>query len=197
MELNGPEGIRDALRLVGELLQAHGLQFRIVIIGGAAVNLLGYVTRATSDVDILAFAEPDRQGTLRLRPPDEPLPKALEEAAETVAADLGLDPEWLNAAPASQWRTGLPPKLESRVHWTDYGGLQVGLVDRYDLIFFKLYAAVDDSGPESVHSQDLLALSPSDDELEIAAAWVREQDPTPVIADTLTRVIRHVRISRA
>lgn len=196
MELNGPDGIRDALSLVGELLQARGLQFRIVVIGGAAMNLQDYVARATTDVDILAFADPAGDKTLRLRPPDEPLPAALGQAAATVAADLGLDPEWLNAVAALQWRTGLPPNLESRVHWTDYGGLQVGLADRYDLIFLKLYAAVD-GGPGDVHVQDLLALTPSDEELDAAAAWVREQDPTPAIADFLTQVIRHVRSNRA
>lgn len=196
MELTGPEGIRRALNLVGELLQARGLQFRLVVIGGAAMILQGYVARATTDVDILAFADPGQDKTLRLRPPDEPLPVALEQAAATVAEDLGLDPEWLNAVAALQWRTGLPPNLESRVHWTDYGGLQVGLADRYDLIFLKLFAAVD-GGPGDVHVQDLLALSPSDEELDAAAAWVREQDPTPAIADFLTQVIRHVRSNRA
>ena len=61
--------------------------------------------------------------------------------------------------------------------WRTYGGLEVGLASRYDLIFFKLYAAADQPGPDSVHFQDLLALGPSDEELEAAARWVRDQDP--------------------
>ncbi len=190
------QGIGRALRLLGELLQARGQRFHIVVIGGAAVNLLGIVTRATTDVDILAFARPGAHGRLRLTPPDEPLPRALVEPARTVATDLGLDPNWLNAGPASQWRSGLPPGLESRVQWSNYGGLDVGLVSRYDLIFLKLYAAVDDAGPTSVHFQDLLALMPTDEELAEASGWVQQQDPSPVIADTVIKVVRHARSLR-
>ena len=165
----------------------------IVIIGGAAANLLGYVSRSTTDVDILAFAREEPGGSKELRPPDEPLPQPLVGAAAIVASDLGLDANWLNAGPASQWQTGLPPGLAGRVRWTDYGGLVVGLVDRFDLIFFKLYAAADDTGPKSVHFQDLLALKPTPEELEAAGRWVREQDPSPAANRTVTEVMRRVR----
>lgn len=186
-------GIERALRLVGEIVRARGAQYHIVVIGGAAVNLLGFVSRATTDVDILAFAEADAGGSLRLAPPNEPLPEILAAAARSVATDLRLDPHWLNTGPASQWQTGLPPGLETRVHWRDYGGLGVGLVDRSDLIFLKLYAAVDETGPGSVHFQDLLAFVPTDEELTAAGRWVREQDPSPATADTVTKVIAHAR----
>ncbi len=164
-----------------------------MVIGGSALNLLGLVSRATTDVDVLAFAQPDETGLLRLRPPDEPLPQDLVAAVTTVAKDLGLDPHWLNAGPASQWQTGLPEGLAARVSWRDYGGLWVGLVARYDLIFFKLYAAADDRGPTSVHFQDLVALQPTDDELERAGDWVLSQDPSPGFAQELAMVINHAR----
>lgn len=48
-------------------------------------------------------------------------------------------------------------------------GLDVGLIGRYDLIFFKLYAAADHASPGSVHARDLLALSPTREELDAAA----------------------------
>ena len=73
-ESAAPQEIERALRRVGELLDAQSLRYHIVIIGGTAVNLLGLISRATTDVDILAFAAPDAAGTMRLRPPDEPLP---------------------------------------------------------------------------------------------------------------------------
>jgi len=193
VSLEGAEGVGRALQRVGELLQARGERFHIVVIGGAAVNLLGIVSRATTDVDILAFARSNASGSLRLVPPDEPLPQTLLDASRTVATDLNLDPNWLNTGPAGQWKSGLPPGLETRVHWTEYSGLVVGLVDRYDLIFFKLYAAVDDTGPKSVHFQDLIALTPSDEELVEAGRWVRQQDPSPAIADTLTQVMNYAR----
>jgi hypothetical protein len=196
MGFRGAGQIADALRLVGELLQARGHRFHIVVTGGAAVNLLGLVSRATTDVDILAFAGEGSEGRQHLHPPDEPLPAPLLKAAATVAVDLGLDAQWLNTGPASQWRTGLPPGLETRVQWLDYGGLAVGLVERYDLVFFKLYAAADDTGPGSVHFQDLLALKPTVEELNAAGSWVRQQDPSDALATTVSKVIEHVRLQR-
>jgi hypothetical protein len=71
----------------------------------------------------------------------------------------------------------------------------VGLADRYDLIFLKLYAAADSGGPSSVHFQDLVALRPTEGELNAAASWARGQDPTPAFSDILEQVIGHVRKS--
>lgn len=187
--LQGDSEIELALQRVGELLTAQGRAYSIAVIGGAAVNLLGHVRRATADVDILAFADQDG---VALRRPDTPLPEPLVQAARVVAGDLGLDPNWLNSGPALQWQTGLPPGLEGRIEWRVYSGLRVGLVGRYDLIFFKLYAAVDDIGPGSVHFQDLVALRPTASELEEAARWVRSQDPSDAVSDALTKVIAHV-----
>jgi len=196
MELTGPGDVNEALRLVGELLAAEGHHYAVAILGGAALNLLGIVDRTTTDVDILAFAEPNA-GTApkrnSLREPPEPMPEPLIRAARTVARDLELDPNWLNAGPALQWRAGLPPGLEQRVEWRQYAGLWVGVVARYDLIFFKLFAAADSAGTHSVHYQDLLALRPSTSELDAAAAWVRTQDASPDFADILDLVVRHVR----
>jgi hypothetical protein len=49
--------IAVALARVGELLARDGRSYEIVIVGGAALNLHGYVARPTSDVDVIAFAE--------------------------------------------------------------------------------------------------------------------------------------------
>jgi hypothetical protein len=185
--------IERPLRAVGDLLAAAGQRVGIVILGGAALNLLGVVDRATRDVDVLALAGSGRGS--RLARPD-PLPEALVSAAARVARDLGLAPDWLNAGVASQWETGLPRGLAGRLHWRRYGGLDVGVVDRRDLVFFKLYAAADDTGPGSVHVRDLLALQPSDAQLEAAAAWVRKQDPSPAMATALEQVIAYVRGER-
>lgn len=73
----------------------------------------------------------------------------------------------------------------------------VGLVGRYDLIFFKLFAAADSTGPTSVHYQDLLALRPSAEELRSAVAWVETQDASPEFAAVLHRVVTHVRTDLA
>lgn len=196
MALTSPGDIDKALGLVGELLAAEGHEYAITILGGAALNLLGILERTTTDVDILAFATPRANAVPdpdTLRAPPEPIPEPLARAAATVARDLELDPGWLNTGPALQWRAGLPPGMERRVEWRQYGVLWVGVVARYDLTFFKLFAAADSSGPRSVHYQDLLALRPSSVELDQAADWVRMQDASPAFAGILDQVIHHVR----
>lgn len=50
---NGSE-IESALQAVGELLAADDFRFGVVVIGGATLNLLGVVDRATRDVDVVA-----------------------------------------------------------------------------------------------------------------------------------------------
>src|SRR6266567_3604110 len=140
MPLTGPSDIDEALQKVGELLASDNESYAIVVVGGAALNLLGLIERVTTDVDILAFADPtDTEPAVLVEAP-EPMPAPLVRAARTVARDLGLEEEWLNTGPALQWRSGFPPGLARRVVWRRYAALRVGLVDRPDLIFLKLYA---------------------------------------------------------
>lgn len=181
-----------ALRAVGDLLKYEGEKVDIVILGGSAMILLGLVHRVTTDVDILALADDTATGVKLLTRPDK-LPDALIRAISRVAGDLGLRPDWMNTAPGGQWDTGLPPGLENRLEWRDFSNLRVGLVSRYDLIFFKLYAAADDVGPASVHYQDLLALRPSPEELRDAVAWIATQDTSPDFAGIVREVARRAR----
>ena len=196
MDFNDESDVSRALQLVGEILAAEGEEYAVTILGGAALNLLGIVERTTSDVDILAFAVP-RDGHApdegSIQEPPCPMPEPLARAAMTVADDLGLEPHWLNTAPALQWRAGLPPGLQHRIEWRRYDGLWVGLVSRYDLIFFKLFAAADSAGPKSVHYQDLLALRPDGFELKAAAVWVATQDASPEFTSVLSLVVDRVR----
>jgi hypothetical protein len=189
-----------ALRRVGEQLAFDRVRFAVAILGGAALNLLGIVQRPTVDVDVLAFAtEGQDGGPLALQEPPEPIPEDLERAITTVAHDLNIDVHWMNTGPALQWQQGLPPGLATRITWRHYGpadapdvGLDVGLVARYDLIFFKLYAAADHANTRSVHYRDLLALAPTRGELDAAAAWVRRQDVAPEFHAILDQLIAHV-----
>jgi hypothetical protein len=99
----------------------------------------------------------------------------------------------MNTAVAHQWLVGLPPGLADRIEWRTYGGLRVGVAGRQDLVAMKLYASADQSGPDNVHVRDLLALSPSDEDLVWAAGWVRAQDPSPEFHEVLHKVLAHVR----
>ncbi len=185
--------LERGLGAVGDLLAAEGVEVGIVVVGGTALNLLGIVQRTTDDVDVLAILQDQAgSGGVTLAPPD-PLPEPLRRAIARVARDFQLPEDWMNTVVGLQWQTGLPPGLERRLRWRRYGGLRVGLVARYDLIFLKVYAAGDSGGPSSVHFQDLLALRPTGHELQAAAAWVRGQDPTPEFSTIVEQVMTHVR----
>ena len=192
--LTGSANIEQALQRVGELLRAAGERHAVVVVGGAALNLLGIVSRVTTDVDILAFARP-RGGRWRLEPPPTPLPASLARAIRTVAGDMGLSETWLNTGPAGQWKQGLPRGLVGRVRWRSYAALRVGLVNRLDLIRFKLYAAAD-GHPDDRHVRDLDALNPTDRELAAAARWVKTQDAGDAFPDLVDRVLEHLRARR-
>jgi hypothetical protein len=55
--LEGRQDVEEALQAVGELLADDDERFSIVVIGGAALQLLGIVSRTTHDVDVVAFAQ--------------------------------------------------------------------------------------------------------------------------------------------
>ena len=128
-----------------------------------------------------------------IRPPD-PLPPALRDAIAAVARDTGYASDWINTTVADQWRFGLPPDLARDLEWRTYGGgLTVGIVSRRTLVYFKLYASADQTTPDNVHTKDLLALAPSDAELEAAAAWVRTQDAGTDFHAVVEKVVDYVR----
>ncbi len=187
MKLTGPAAIVSALSAVGERLAHANEPCAIVVLGGAAMNLLGIVDRPTIDVDVLARAD----STGSISPPD-PLPGALQRAIAAVARDQGLLQHWMNTTVADQWRFGLPPGLADRIEWRSYGALRVGIVGRRDLVCFKLYASADQTGPDNVHVRDLVALEPTDEELERAAEWVREQDSSAQFHEVVGKVVAYV-----
>jgi hypothetical protein len=187
VRLQGRAALEAALSVVGERLALAGEPCAIVVLGGAAMNLLGIVDRPTVDVDILARA--DASGAIH--PPD-PLPQALTRAAAAVARDRGFLDNWMNTTVADQWRFGLPDGLADRVAWRTFGALRVGIVGRRDLVAFKLYASADQTGPDNVHVRDLLALRPDEEELAWAGTWARAQDPDPEFGAIVDQVIAYV-----
>jgi hypothetical protein len=123
---------RETLLAFDRYLLAHRLQFRGVVIGGTALNLLGLVSRTTKDCDIL----------------DPELPVAIKTAARAFAAErrgLGeiLDDEWLNNGPASLLRQ-LPSGWHERPIPAFQGSaLALQTLGREDLLRSKLFALCD------------------------------------------------------
>lgn len=181
--------LEEALAATGDLLAVEGEQAAIVVVGGAALSLLGLVHRTTNDVDVIARLQSTGEHVehLELRHP-EPLPEALVRAVQTVARDFGLSADWMTTDVALQWRPGLPPGFVDELTWRRFGGLRVGLAGRQALIALKLFAAVDD-GPGGVHFQDLQALAPTHDELDRAAAGVRTQDASSIFLQMIDEVV--------
>jgi hypothetical protein len=77
-----------------------------------------------------------------------------------------------------------------RVTVRHYGALEVHVVGRFDLICFKLYAAVDHSGQRtSKHLTDLRALDPTAEELQTAALWTRTHDGSEGFLQELVKIL--------
>jgi hypothetical protein len=165
------KNLEDALfALAAFLEEAEASQETLVVIGGSALISLGLISRTTKDVDILAGVDIER-GLIDPRPMSE----ALQTAAEKVAREMQLDPNWLNTGPADQVLAGLPEGFLSRLSRREYGSaLTIFLPDRFDLIHLKLFAIADQG--QGRHSNDLAALQPTDGELLAAARWVLSQD---------------------
>ncbi|MHB1861355.1 MAG: DUF6036 family nucleotidyltransferase [Gemmatimonadaceae bacterium] len=157
----------ETLTQLGELLTITSVQVEFVIAGGAGLIMQRTIQRATQDVDVFAIRTPD--GALVRATAG--LPPQLIDAVREVGRRQGLADGWLNAemARGSDW---MPPNFEARVQWMDLPGMRVGLVGRPDFIAFKLEAAADWVPAISKHLNDLIALNPSDAELDEADRWL-------------------------
>jgi len=187
----GRTQLETALRAPGELLVARGLHYEVVVIGGGNLILRGLVTRPTTrDLDLLGSWT--ASGVERMRPMPEPLRTAVVD----VARAHGLADDWVNLGPESLLDFGLPEGLVDRLERRDYGGLIAWLAGRFDMICFKLYAAVD-QGPRSRHLQDLEELGPDQEELLAAARWTRTQDPSLGYRSMLVETLRRLGVEDA
>jgi Nucleotidyltransferase of unknown function (DUF6036) len=138
-------------------LAAQGLRFEAVVIGGAALALLGVVQRPTDDCDVL----------------DPTIPEPVLGAARSFAATQGISPTWLNSQ--AHDFVGVPGCLpegwRARLRLAFQGtALVLHTLGRLDLLCTKLVALVD----RGTDYADCLALRPTQAELE--AAW-------PFVAD--------------
>jgi hypothetical protein len=93
---------RDLLERFDVFLSERGVGFEAIVVGGAALNLLGVISRATKDCDVL----------------DPEIPPAVATAARAFAAEVRksgetLQDDWLNNGPRSL-AVDLPQSGESR-----------------------------------------------------------------------------------
>ena len=174
---------RATLVAFDQFLAARGLQLEAVVVGGAALNLLGVVTRPTKDCDILHPA----------------LPAAIAEAARSFAVEAcargePLADDWLNNGPSTLvaqlpagWLDRLQPAFAGRA-------LLLRTLGREDLLRSKLFALCD----RGLDLGDCVALAPTRDELQALRPWLDRQDGNPdwpahvgVTLDHLARRLGH------
>ena len=145
-------------------LWERSLSFEAVVFGGAALGLLGVVSRQTRDCDIL----------------HPKLPKAIQDAAKefakirNVKGDLLAD-DWLNNGPSSLTDV-LPTGWKDRLQ-VAYKGKAIILhcLGRIDLLRSKIFALCD----RGIDLQDCIALAPTNSELEEIRPWLEQQDANP------------------
>lgn len=178
----GSEQLHQALFALNDQLALRHWSVHLIVIGGSDLIAIDVVSRATRDVDVVAL---ERDGKLVSA---EPLPAIVRDAAATVARDLGLEANWLNAGPTGLLLHGLPAGFAERLVTRDYGvALRVSVAARVDQIFFKLYAAADRR--EARDFNDLDRLAPTHDELRAAARWARTHNMPGPFDDAMARAL--------
>lgn len=156
--------VRETLEAFDEFLAAKGLRFSAVLVGGAALGLLGVVERETRDCDVIC-------------PPIavEILDAAREFAASRREEGAELDEDWLNNGPASL-SVHLPEGWRERCELVFSGkAMALESLGRIDLLRSKLFAYCD----RGIDIGDCIALEPTKKELREVEPWLSEQDGNP------------------
>jgi len=173
MELN-KEKIEGALKALGEVLEHNNAPpTELVVCGGAALNVLGFVQRTTRDIDVVGTLKKNGD-IIRLRKMKD-FPSYLSRAITDVKKTLGLPDDWINLGPEQNIDYAfLPTGIETRLVRMEYGRkLVIFYISRIDQIYFKLLAAT--AMEAGQHFDDLKVLNPTDRELEDATMWVLTQ----------------------
>ena len=143
-----------------DYLRKNSLNFEAIIIGGAALSILHIISRMTEDVDCI----------------DPEIPLEIKRASSEFIRKnphYGLNPEkFLNNGPISIIST-LPEGWKERVQLIFKGkALTFFTLGRIDLLKTKLDAMVH----RGRDMEDVIAMKPSDSELQQCLEWVLKAD---------------------
>ena len=167
-------GFKTIIPKFDAFLDTRGLKLEATIIGGAALQLLGVITRTTKDCDVL---EPK-------------LSNEILGAAGDFAASNGLAGGWLNNGPATLIDE-LPAGWKERRKEIFKGkALFLLTLGREDTLRAKLYAYLD----RGIDLDDLKELKPTKEEIEKLSPWLKDRDGNPGWPDyvdkSMTELIR-------
>jgi hypothetical protein len=175
--------VKPAEQLKGfdALLARRWLRFDAVVVGGAALALLGVTERETRDCDVL---DPDIPG--------EVLTAAQDFAAAQRAKGITLDDGWLNNGPVDLERA-LPDGWAERLR-PAYSGtaLHLQTLGRRDSLATKLFAMCD----RETDADDCRRLAPTREEVDDLRSCLHDQgadDAWPAHVDQrLDRLLREI-----
>jgi len=155
---------RETLQAFDRLIAQRGLRLDAIVVGGAALNLLGVISRETKDCDILHPSLGDA------------MQKAAREFAMGIRASGGvLVDEWLNNGP-SALIGDLPPGWQGRVQMVFRGeAIELHTLGRSDLLKAKVFALCD----RGFDLPDCVAMNPTADELADLLPWLEVRDLHP------------------
>jgi hypothetical protein len=156
---------RPVLEAFDRWLSSHELRLDAIVIGGAALALMGVTDRQTRDVDVL---NPELSNSV--------LTASKSFAVHLRSQGTFLQDDWLNNGPI-QLAEMLPEGWRNRVHSVFSGdSVRLFVLGRDDLLKTKLFALCD----RGTDLADCVALSPTAAELRLAQPWVEAQDMNPL-----------------
>jgi hypothetical protein len=155
---------RETLEAFDIYLAERGLCLDAVVVGGAALNLLGVVSRPTKDCDILyPLLSDEIAGAAKA------FAVMKRQASEVISDDwLNNGPTTLAARLPADWRDHLRTVFSGRA-------VHLECLGRDDLLRSKLFASCD----RGLDLGDCLALAPTREELARLLPWLDLQDGNP------------------
>lgn len=154
--------VNNIIRAFDEYLFSKKLSFDSIVIGGAALSIMGVIDRETRDIDCL----------------DPKIPLEILQASENFRSEnphLNLAAKWLNNGPdslvrelPSRWRLRIVPIFNGKA-------IHLSTLGRSDLLKTKLFALCD----RDFDFQDCIKMNPSQEELDKCFEWVSERDANP------------------
>ncbi len=154
-------------------LTERGLMLKATVIGGAALQLTGLITRPTNDCDVL----------------DPVLDLAIVEAADAYAETREqVSAGWFNNGPISLIRT-LPSQWSERLDPIFSGtAIELHTLGREDFLRSKLFAMID----RNIDLPDCVALAPTRGEWHLLLPWFDEQDGNPQLPEHVRNMLRQL-----
>jgi hypothetical protein len=152
--------IPDIIEKFDRYLNEHHQNFSAIIVGGAALSLLRVTSRVTNDIDVLN---------------PNVLPEKVGLLTKEFALQNNLPESWINCGP-SDVSTFLPEGWMARTRKIFSGkNLELITLGHGDLILTKCWAYCD----RQRDLEDIVAMSPTINELKAAREWLKPLDSHP------------------